>query len=652
MTAERILIVDDSPVEARITSKFLIGAGYSTTIIHDGQEAVKAARDWQPDLILLDVVMPKMDGYQVCQQLKATPDTHGIPTALYTICDQFTDYLKGVEAGANDFITKTPNGEEFLANVRKILEERRNGQHFVAESLDLKPIQSLAKMENQRELIQLLEDAFTKHVREGMKVVLGSMATSVLINRAIDHVVKRFPFLRRVDQPSTSGFLFDSQVIDQVSSMELIEAFRALNNELHRLVTKLTRTHARGAKEARVVERVFLTMAKEIRTKYDELHNNSRDLIPTEQPGPAIPNIPEAEPIARPLSPDGTLDASGILIHCNDDLLTLLKSGKSELIGQPFSNLVANESRKALNRAFNRVVEKGAAQVRLQFRTKEGANIYADGRLTALYDSQGHFIMIRCGLEMLPAPVLLQEQTEENAQLKRALHDLNEEFSFLASTISHDLRQPLHAILVLCQFLESEYVSQLDKQAQGYLQSIQQAGTRMKNLIEDVIHYARITNSSGVYEEVNLNQLVEEVREAVAPTLTERGATVRIVGELPTVTCDRERFRELFTELITNAVKFNDKPHPAVEITMVKEEPERHTFCVKDNGIGIEEPYHECIFYLFQRLHKPEEYDGTGAGLSVCQRIVASHGGRIWVRSQIGAGATFFFTLPREIPSI
>jgi PAS domain S-box-containing protein len=358
------------------------------------------------------------------------------------------------------------------------------------------------------------------------------------------------------------------------------------------------------------------------------------------------------DPITRPLNPDCTLDVNGRLIHCNEDLVRALGSGKDELMGQPFSHLLTDESGQALNRAFDHLVGAGAAQTELQLKMKDGATIYADARLTALYDSQGHFTMIRCALQVIPTLLLLQQRHEENERLRRALHNLHEEVSLLASIISHDLRQPLHATLALCEFLEMEYISHLDAQAQWYLQSIEQANMTMKELIEDVVRYARLLSASGAYEEVNLGQLVEEVREELSATLAERGATLQIVGQWPVVTCDRERVKELLTELMTNAIKFNDKPQPVIETGMMNEAPEGYTFYVKDDGIGIESSYHESIFRLFYRLHKPEEYSGTGAGLAVCRRIVELHGGRIWVQSQLGAGATFFFTLPRDMPPI
>jgi PAS domain S-box-containing protein len=653
MVLERILIIDDSPIDARFASKILTEAGYSTTIIHDAQEALGVARQLQPDLILLDVTMPKMDGYQVCQHLKADPDTRDIATVLYTIRDQFIDCLRGIEAGADDFIIKTLSTEDFLNNVKKILGERRLGYSRAAEALNLPLVQPLAKLKDRHELAQILFSSFNRHVREAMSVILGAHVTSVLVDRAIEKVSNRYPVFRKMDQTHVGGLMFDSEAIQQVPAFELIDGFQAFNNELYQLVTKLTRTRINGVKEARAVASALQDMVRELHAKYEELHGQMGEPVVASEPeAPPASNSEPSTPSPATLTADCTFDSSGNLIYSDDDLSRLVGYSKTELMGSPFSNLLTPEGRQAFNRAFDRLVEKGAAQTKLQLKAKDGTVLHAGALLNALYDSQGRFAMTRCALQVVPASLLVQERDEHIEKLKRALHNLNEEFSTLASTISHDLRQPLHAILVLCQFLEEESASQLDEQARGYIGSIEQAGTKMKEMVEDLVHYARITSNSNAYEPVNLRQLMEEVREDLSATLVERGAHLRIVGDLPTVTCDCERFKELVTELITNGIKYNDKTEPAVEVGVVKEDLEGHTFYVKDNGIGIEEPYHESIFRLFHRLHKPEEYSGTGAGLAVARRIVDSHGGRIWVRSQPGAGATVFFTLPRDIPSI
>jgi PAS domain S-box-containing protein len=704
MVAERILIIDDSPIDARFASKILTEAGYHTTIIHDALEGLSVARQWQPDLILLDVTMPKMDGYQVCQQLKADPDTRDIATVLYTIRDQFIDCLRGIEAGADDFIVKTLSADDFLNHVRKILSERRTGATSPPQALDLSLIRPLANVQDQRALLRLLFGTFNKHGRDAMGVFMGAHVTSVLVDRALEKAAREHSFLRHIDQSHVSSLMFETEAIGAVATEEIVDGFQAFNAELYQLVTKLTRTRLNGVKEARAIQSAFQDMVEELHKKYQERReqvNGSTDqaedvrgpwsVVPgskaddeypgvqdqgprtpgprlTKEPGTKDPiDLPDtltrpyassaAAPATVPerLEPDCTFDSSGHLIYSNDDLARVLGYSKVELMGRPLQELLTASGKEALQGALERLVEKGTALAKLQLKTKDGAPIQAEAQLVALYDSQGRFAMTRCGLRILPATELLQERDREIEQWRLALHNINEEFSQLASTISHDLRQPLHAILVLCQFLEEEAGGQLNESAHGYIRSIQQAGAKMKEMIEDLVHYARITSSSNAYEEVPLGRLLEQVKEKMTDTLAARRAAVHLMGELPEVRCDRERFTELLTELMTNAVKFNDKAPPVVEVGLVTQDAAAYTFYVKDNGIGIDEPYHESIFRLFHRLHPPEAYEGTGAGLAICRRIVESHGGRIWVRSQLGAGATVFFTLPRnpfgEIPN-
>lgn len=663
MAVERILIIDDSPIDARFASKILTEAGYHTTIIHDALEGLGVARRLQPDLILLDVTMPKMDGYRVCQQLKADPDTRNITTVLYTIRDQFIDCLRGLEAGADDFIIKTLSADDFLNHVRKILSERqRASSSGLTEALDVNLIGPLASLQDQQELLRLLFGAFNRHVRETMVVFMGAHVTSVLVDRALAKVARTYPFLRRLDQSHVSGLVFDWESLRSVPSEELIEGFQAFNAELHQLVVKLTRTRLNGIKEARAIQSAFQDMVRELHTKYEEMRQQQSQqaegslafgLHPEPSATEVAPrsNWPAAAGLGS-LSPDCTLDSLGQLIYSNDDLAQLVGYSKAELMGRPFQDLLTASGSQALREAMTRLAETGTVQTQIQLKAQDGTPLPAEARLVALYDSQGHFAMARCELRLLSATQLLHERDREVERLTAALDQLNEEFSVLASTLSHDLRQPLHAILVLCQFLEEELGSQLSESAHGYIRSIEQASTRMKEMVEDVVHYARITSSSNAYEEVALGSLLEQVKENLADMLAARNAEVHVMGQLPTVRCDRERFLQLLVELVTNAVKFNDKTPPVVEVGLATQGADGYTFYVKDNGIGIEEPYHELIFRLFYRLHPPEAYEGTGAGLAICRRIVQSHGGRIWVRSQPGAGTTVFFTLPRELTAV
>jgi light-regulated signal transduction histidine kinase (bacteriophytochrome) len=140
--------------------------------------------------------------------------------------------------------------------------------------------------------------------------------------------------------------------------------------------------------------------------------------------------------------------------------------------------------------------------------------------------------------------------------------------------------------------------------------------------------------------------LVEEIRESLREMLDERQVIFTVSGPLPTVRCDPAGMRLVFMNLIDNAIKFNDKPQPMVEIGLVPEDPRFHTLYVRDNGLGIDPKNFEKIFQIFQRLHDDGRYAGRGVGLTFCRRVIEAHGGRIWVESNLGAGSTFFFTLP------
>jgi len=196
---------------------------------------------------------------------------------------------------------------------------------------------------------------------------------------------------------------------------------------------------------------------------------------------------------------------------------------------------------------------------------------------------------------------------------------------------------------------------------------------RMQRLITDLLEYSRVTTRSQPPEPTDANAALDAALWNLSLTIAEAGATVTH-DLLPTVLADGTQLMQLFQNLIGNALKFHGDQPPAVHVsarqtfevsgaqaageTSMAERasfvgrPSSFVFAVRDNGIGIAPEYHERIFGVFQRLHTREAYPGTGIGLAVCQKIVARHGGRIWVASQEGQGATFFFTLPAPEPTM
>jgi light-regulated signal transduction histidine kinase (bacteriophytochrome) len=170
-------------------------------------------------------------------------------------------------------------------------------------------------------------------------------------------------------------------------------------------------------------------------------------------------------------------------------------------------------------------------------------------------------------------------------------------------------------------------------------------------LIQGLLHLSRAGKVTGEFEPVNLEEVVDVVKADLAELIRSRRAEVRSEGPLPTVFGDRDRLGQLLTNLIGNGLKYNQAETPRVEVGSLTTEQGAApwvTLYVRDNGIGIDPQFHGKIFLLFRRLHTREEFEGTGAGLAICKKIVQAHGGRIWVESTPNEGATFFVSLPRH----
>jgi light-regulated signal transduction histidine kinase (bacteriophytochrome) len=204
-------------------------------------------------------------------------------------------------------------------------------------------------------------------------------------------------------------------------------------------------------------------------------------------------------------------------------------------------------------------------------------------------------------------------------------------------------------IAIYSQLLERKYRGKISDDADEYLNIIVQGAKRMEMLLKDLLSYAKAINiSPEPGTETDANEAAAKALSNLSAALRESEAKVS-VGQLPALNVREVHLVQLFQNLIGNAIKYRGEDAPAVEVT-AKRENDEWTFNVKDNGIGIPPQYQEHIFRVFKRLHGLDKYEGTGMGLAICQRIVERYGGRIWVESQEGHGATFHFTLPARSP--
>jgi len=251
--------------------------------------------------------------------------------------------------------------------------------------------------------------------------------------------------------------------------------------------------------------------------------------------------------------------------------------------------------------------------------------------------------------EELEAEIVERKRAEE--QLKRTMADLqrsNKELEQFAYVASHDLQEPLRMVSSYTQLLARRYQDRLDQDAHEFISYAVDGAARMQRLINDLLTYSRVGTRGKAFGETDCQRALEETLANLQTAIEEPDATVTH-DPLPTVIADESQLRQVFQNLVSNAIKFHAEAPPRVHIGAQRQDGE-WVFSVGDNGIGIEPQYHERIFVIFQRLHPGDEYPGTGIGLALCKRIVERHGGRIWVESALGEGATFYFTIPdREV---
>jgi signal transduction histidine kinase len=234
----------------------------------------------------------------------------------------------------------------------------------------------------------------------------------------------------------------------------------------------------------------------------------------------------------------------------------------------------------------------------------------------------------------------LEERVEQRTEeLVRSNKDL-EQFAYAAS---HDLQEPLRIIAGYTQLLQQRYKGRLDEDADQFISFTVDSVVRMQNLINDLLSYSRIETRGGVFGPADCQAILNDVLHTLQIVIEENDAAITH-GPLPTVQADEVQLFQLFQNLISNAIKFRSDKAPRIHIT-AEAQDERWMFSVKDNGIGIDPKYSERIFIIFQRLHRQDKYPGTGIGLAICKKIVERHGGRIWMESQPGEGATFYFIL-------
>jgi light-regulated signal transduction histidine kinase (bacteriophytochrome) len=220
----------------------------------------------------------------------------------------------------------------------------------------------------------------------------------------------------------------------------------------------------------------------------------------------------------------------------------------------------------------------------------------------------------------------------------------NQELEAFSYSVSHDLRAPLRHISGFSQLLVEEFGSNLDPTAQKYVNRIQAGTQQMGVLVDELLNLARLGRHALRLQPTRLNSIVAEMLAILQPQ-SEGRQVEWVIADLPAVACDPVLVKQIFQNLLSNALKFTRPRAQAVIEVSCREEGGQPVFMVRDNGIGFNMKYVDKLFGVFQRLHRAEDFEGTGIGLATVQRIVHKHGGQVWAEGELDKGAAFYFTL-------
>lgn len=332
------------------------------------------------------------------------------------------------------------------------------------------------------------------------------------------------------------------------------------------------------------------------------------------------------------------LDQDGLVRFANPAASVILGYGPGELLGQDMHEAVAMPGDAAL--PLNLGVDSG--RIAQLFRRKDGTAVPVEMAVTAVAESGqsvGAVVVFRDVSERL-------EGETRTRQLMERLAQSNQDLQQFAYIVSHDLQEPLRMVSSYIQLLGRRLGPSLTEECREFIGFAVDGATRMSRMITDLVEFSRVESRGGPMAEADMDHILADAVDNLTVAVKEAGAAVIVAPGLPMVRGDASQLTRLFQNLIGNAVKFRSPERPPeirVDAVIFDGMAE---FRIADNGIGIPADCFDRIFQIFQRLHRRDQYDGTGIGLAVVRRIAERHGGRVWVESREGVGSVFHVTLP------
>ena len=393
----------------------------------------------------------------------------------------------------------------------------------------------------------------------------------------------------------------------------LQEAHQELEKRVEERTKELAETNKRLRREIEERERTEAEL-RESETKYSSLVENSQTGI--------------------------YIDQDEKIVFANETFAQMYKYSKEELKGMESWKLAHPDDREFTNEMRARRLSGEPVPVDYEAKglTKDGETIWIRRKNTRI--------------EFQGKPAILGNVVDISAQMRveKELRKRNEELNNFVHVVSHDLKTPIIAIQGFSSRLSQHLKGRLGQKGTVYLAQIETSARRMERLVTDLLALSRLGQVACNFQHVASSEIIRNVISALKPRLKEKGIKLLVGDNFPMIYCDAERMYQVFENLAVNAIKYlGETADPKIEIGF-EDTGKTQRFHIRDNGVGIDPAFHRKIFEMFERLKETEGAEGTGLGLAIVEKIVENHGGKVWVKSQQGAGATFYFTLPKRSP--
>jgi PAS domain S-box-containing protein len=609
-----ILIVDDKANNIFALEQLLCRPERIFIRAINGKEALKTALNKDIDLIILDVQMPDMDGFEVAQILKSHKRTKDVPIIFASAEKKERRFMmQGFEEGAVDYLYKPLDPAITEAKVTVLLQLHLQKKELVRKNLILEKHALL--INNSADLICIVNARTLKFDEANYAVgpMLGYTAGEI----------------------RNTSLLFYLDGEDRLAVQKLCKANKEKFSFEARLYCK---------------DRTIKWLNWNVVNKDGLWFANARDITEMKE----VEEIKNYLSIVVKQSDDAIYlhDHEGKIISWNNGAEKMYGFSEKEAINMKIWNIVPEQLLSGMQTVIGDIVSgKKIQSQEMQRITKHGKMIDVIFSASVITDPNGNLKSVAITeREITQQKKADMEIRQLNADLESNVAQLkatNNELESFSYSVSHDLRAPLRSINGYARIILEDHPAQLDGEVNRLFGIIQGNAKKMGTLIDDLLAFSRLGRRKLSKVPVNFSELAQKVLK----DLDEDGnGRARIhIGSLPAAEGDPALLYQVLVNLVSNAIKYSGK-RPAPEIGIgSSESDDEYIYYVRDNGTGFNMAYAHKLFGVFQRLHSNEDFEGTGVGLAIVQRIVVRHGGRVWAEGQPDEGATFYFSLPKSI---